>query len=399
MDSFQLRFLTLVLVFVSAFLLYLYMRLESIRSGWTGDCRFYSRERCGFYSGEVIEARERWKGNFPIMITYSANGNLKSQAELIYNSRYDHNNLHTLKNINLCGSGATCITADFRLFLDEYFREISGSFFKMDESRNNYFIPPDTEIQPSDFQKYQIFGGMFALALLTGAHIEMDFLKFNWREPSRILDCIYELRYIDSEQCQIYYEISDKRYTSHSNGDAANFTQFSLGPSPKPFQRETMDSSNLYSARDYPFGEAAERILIEPYKLSREAIHEGSMKYLGVKCTEIPNFSHDLRSSFCDLNTKAVLLLWRDNSICPSYPRCLKFWRAMSMLTKDELYQVYKVITGYHTFPFLSGGFSRFPKTLIVCEDGHDLFPRRFKINLYYDFTVNEMYENLKNYE
>lgn len=399
MDSYQRRLLTLVSVFVSAFLLYLYMRLESIRSDWTDSRRFYSGEQCSFYSGEVIEARKRWKGNFPIMITYSANGNLKSQAELIYNSGYDHNNFHTLKNINLCGeNGATCITADFRLFLDEYFREISGSFFKKDESQTTYFIPPDAEIQPSDFQTYQIFGGMFALALLTDAHIDMYFLKFNWREPSRILDCIYELRYIDSEQYQIYSEISDKRYTYYYNGDAANFTQFSLGPSPKPFQRETMDSSNLYSARYYPFGEAAERILIEPYKLSREAIHEGSMKYLGVKCTEIPNFFHDRRSSFYGLNTKVLLLLWRDNSICPSYPRCLKFWRAMSMLTKDELYQVYKVITGYHSFPFSSGGFSRFPKTLIVFEDGHDLFPRRFKINLYYNFTVNEMYENLKNY-
>lgn len=404
MSGFKVKFLAMVLIFTSVYLFYLYQRLEYARSRrknkfhWTFLSRYSP-----YHSRAVNEAREAWNYKFPITISYSADGCILNQAERLYNSGYDHTNIFTVQKFDICETDhSNCITTDLRIFLHEYFEAFSRPYLKKTDSKNVFYIPNDIEILASDydFDKYRVFGGMYALALITDTYLGMIFLDFNWCESSRILNHIRELEKVDNQQYQIYTEISRarNRNTSYNNSHifgSTSYTQFLLGPSPKPFQRaELFNYLNTYSAHNYPLEEAARRALIHPFKGSREAIHAGSRHYLGVENITFANdYDFSASCNSFDFDATAFVLMWRDNAICNS-PQCQKFWRAMSMLTADKIFRIYQNISGYQTFPL--GGFNRFPKTEIVCEGGPDWFPRRFKINLYSEFTVAEMYEILK---
>ena len=81
---------------------YLLKRLQSIKHALRQEIRWEECERSTFGNRNLFEARARWKDNLPATITYSTDESIESQAELFYNSGYNHTNLHTLKHIDIC---------------------------------------------------------------------------------------------------------------------------------------------------------------------------------------------------------------------------------------------------------------------------------------------------------
>ena len=394
MDGYHVKLLLILLLCLSVLLLYLTKKLEYARS----NLRKSNLYGLPWHSLSNTHSPS-------IMITYSSTQSMESQAELLYYSDISTLTARTLIAINICyDKTSNCKTADIRLFLHEYFLEISATkYFKMSSSYF-YYIPRDNEIYTDETIKYTIFGGMRALALITDAYIEIKFYNFIWSDSSRIMSCMDELEGINYGQYEIYREIKESAGYGIRNDNYRNNTfstpintfytsgyrtDFCLGPSPEPFQRaqrnNSWPSNPCYAANAYPMQKAAERILIEPYIQLRKAILMGSRKYLTGNYFKPINTDEFI---FDRNNMKAVLLFWKDNSTClAASSQCHKFWKAMSKLDVDNLLKIYQNISGYKSIPI--GGFKRLPKTLIVKEKGDKLFPERFKINLYYDFSVH----------
>ena len=352
MDSYYIKRWFIVSFCLSIFLFYLLKRLQSIRHALRQEIRWEECERSTFGNRNLFEARARWKDNLPATITYSTHESIESQAELLYNSGYNHTNLHTLKHINIC-DGINCKTMDMRLFLHEYFTEIvQGGELVNEDSNGMYYFRRNNEFGASDMQfRYEVLGAMYILALLTEAYIEINFLNLAWIRTSEAAYYQHELEYIDKSA---FYDFSRLQRTGR-----------------------IVDSDT-------------EKYLIRPFERAREAVFEGSQRFFG----ESNHNTITIRpAKFDQFKPKTFLLLWRDHSICKT--SCNNFWRAISKLNIDEMFQIYQKISGYGTFP--SGGFYYLPKTLLVNEPTVDeMFPERFKINLRKEFTIDEIYNILK---
>lgn len=364
MNSYTCKLLISFLTILSAFLYYIDQRLRKEIS---------ILERPSDYNNyDVLDFKAKPKSfmTFPKMITYSPSENIADQARRLYELDF-----YCSKTTVQVSSSSPLKTIDLRIFLHEYFKAVKNNYIitRNNYNNNNNFLK-DNCLTEVDFNNLIVFGGMYALAQITNAYIEINLLDFVLSKDPTL--CPDDLKVIDKNQYDIYDEIRRApKYHANSN------KFYHLQESDYPFQR-----NGHFPVINYPLNVALKRILVDPYVKVRKNLFIGIGKYLD-------NYHQNYKVGLISINVSISFLnLWRKHSICSS-SSCSHFWKALLKLKHAyKFMKIFFLITGYQAFP--TGGFARFPELEIFDENVDEfnpLFADRFKINLFNFRTIERI--------
>lgn len=365
------------------------MQYKVVQSKKLPEWKYFNCEPVVF---DLEKERGIWRDIMPIMIEYSETDNIEHLAGILYHEVF----IGSVPpyNINICRQ-EPCKEIDLRLFLHMYFMKVSQDLllkvtdYKQYNNPNEKYYYVARMNHSIDNQRYQVLGGMFALAQLSSAYIGLNFLNFVFEFDYNQQKNLDELEYIDEEQYLIFKEI----WIARRIGSYRDDKEYSLEASPKPFCKSNNHRlRKTYSAFTFPLKDAAIRIFNEPYAAVRNQLLNGKYKYFphyfgNVQVKQLP---------FPSINRKAFLFYWKHHSICKS-SNCHVFWICLEKMSVNHLFVAYQNITGYQEFP--EGGFSRFPKLEIVDEENENenkIVLERFIINLEYFDTVEKISDALR---
>lgn len=393
-------------IFLAIALGYIINRLNSKLNSLRG---FQDTDDNSRYGGplNLIEKFEAITG--PVLVTINENLSYSKNAENLYLSNFCNLDLLKSQNIDLCDSDSDCKTMDVRIFVDEYLNELKSSktilraFTYFNEQV--YEVYPDEDLSNVNEIKLSVLGFMIGIMVITKSFIGLKFSPiFLILEENLKLVLGNYLMHSDSDQYSIYTEIKDHNpYQLSRNNYFSRQYQF-VENSSKPFKRHQFDIlsysdsySNVYDATTFPLEEAAEAILLTPFKESRSLIFQGMKRVLEQEYNFVQGFSfhssknnYILIDNFSDSTPNLNLYQWKDNSIFDRKARI--FWKALSNLSEDEILIIFKLATGFEAAPFT--GFLRLPKTLIEIDEKSTKavkFVDRFKIVIGHDETAESL--------
>ena len=350
----------------------------------------------------------------PILIYFKTTNNFEKNAELLMTKGFNLSNLYRSSTINICYGEQDCDTVDLRIFLREYFVEITSQpiFSKKihkdieivrinDDSDTEpyYFLKRDSEwMSRPNFVDYahriqfEILGFMLGVAAATGTFIDIKFAPFfhcNQNETRDIFNLLDYLDLVDPDQYIIFKDI---------RRDQGKFYKFTSDPL-KPFgycEDESFGFNSCYSASNYPFYMAKIKLFVKPYVESKTLINNGlrhvfNPTYYNSKYSD--SDSIDMELVFAEKSSASIDKLfynWKDFSDFDNSTRI--FWKAFFKFNREEKLKIYQIVTGLVNFPF--GGFVRLPRTTIITSE-LGIFSRKFEIHLKENSTVSSIEEEI----
>lgn len=387
MESLLRKKILICLVFLSAFFLYVSIRikskLESLRS--------FVNYR--FDNGGPVDLMKQCSDLGTVLINIEKGlgpETFEKNAKYLFNTNFGYENVCKTKKIDICTT-ENCALVDIKYFILQYFRELVKRGVILRNRHDQIFnfviydiFPDKAELgddtkETKEFEEgLKTFGMMIGLVIIHRVYLEMRFESHFLRNVSDAEDLLDTLKSIDSEQYEIYNSL---RY---SYGQKKS--KF-VPKSQKPF-RNAYDPDPLaveYNSYQYPFHQAGQQIFFDPYRKSRSLIFEGISKvcsfvyYNSEKKFYNRDYHYEVNLNFITKKSSSknpTSYDIKDNIDNDKNSRL--FLKALRHLDNNEGYLVYQKITNFQYIP--ADGLSRLPRIKVVSGHSEKIFPKPFLI-------------------
>ena len=347
MESFELKKILCVLVFLSESFFYLNIRLsyknkkKYVYNGrrLNSNISYYLVDRCA--------AHERLTISFDPKLTFEENAHKLIEYAKLKSNQYYH--ICDSSLFEACKSGLNytkCETMDLRAFLVGYFDEqkylcreedsralLTSAVDQSDPSSFIYNIFADDESILNDNTtqnqiRFQVFGSMIAAAALTETYLGIGF------------------------EDKFFYENIDVSSYDKSRHEISQGIFYVLG-------------GNYYNHKE------------DTWTWNRNR-------------NRFINFDAMFNSK--ETITPFPWTVWRRNSDCTNRI----FWRALKELTNEEQGVIFTKATGYKGFPVPIGERKMIPRTQIITGRDKEMFPFRFLIVINPDWSTEQLVVKFK---